>query len=127
MHLLFCLGDFSQRESHPSLPLYPGLLQLSNKSFFDHTKLLSGVFPSETNLGRSLSTSKWSCCNTREHSLNLIKRSKTFNTKSSADLKLCFKANLKLNGEILTECFPLRSGTKSKIKHKDYKHKIICR
>lgn len=59
--------------------------------------------------------SKWSCCNTREHCLNLIKRSKTFNTKSSANLKLSFKTNFKLNGEILTECFPLRSGTKSKI------------
>lgn len=37
--------------------------------------------------------SRWSCYNTREHFLNLIKRNKTFNTKPSA--------NLKLNGEIL--------------------------
>lgn len=59
--------------------------------------------------------SKWSCCNTRDHFLNLIKRSKTFNTKSSANLKLSFKTNFKLIGEILTECFLLRSGTKSKI------------
>lgn len=54
-------------------------------------------YPLNLTLGGSLSMSRWSCYNTREYFLNLIKCKKTFNSKSSA--------NLKLNDEILN-AFP---------------------